>query len=97
MQKTAKELALHPLDTAKARLQMAGGRRAVLADYWDGNYAGSKVRLPHEALPHPSRVASVSEDGGLGATWRVYRTQFSAKSFRREAHSLHLSSRFFSF
>jgi hypothetical protein len=40
VQKTVKELALHPLDTAKARLQVAGGRRAVLGELFAAPYAG---------------------------------------------------------
>lgn len=41
MQKTVKELALHPLDTAKARLQYAGtSRRLVLSELFAAPYAG---------------------------------------------------------
>jgi solute carrier family 25 S-adenosylmethionine transporter 26 len=40
VQKTVKELALHPLDTAKARLQVAGGRRQLLAELFKAPYAG---------------------------------------------------------
>jgi hypothetical protein len=40
VQKTVKELALHPLDTAKARLQLAGGRRAALSELFAAPYAG---------------------------------------------------------
>ncbi|KAL1503415.1 hypothetical protein AB1Y20_011466 [Prymnesium parvum] len=39
-QKTVKELLLHPLDTAKARLQLAGGRRAVLSELFAKPYDG---------------------------------------------------------
>jgi hypothetical protein len=40
VQKTVKELALHPLDTAKARLQLAGPRRKLLAELFRAPYAG---------------------------------------------------------
>ena len=40
VQKTVKELALHPLDTAKARLQVTGGRRAVLRELFATPYDG---------------------------------------------------------
>ena len=41
VQKTAKELALHPLDTAKARLQYVGGsRRLLLGELFAAPYAG---------------------------------------------------------
>ena len=40
VQKTVKELALHPLDTAKARLQFARGRRQVLSELFAAPYAG---------------------------------------------------------
>lgn len=41
VQKTVKELALHPLDTAKARLQVAGGgRRVAVAELFAQPYAG---------------------------------------------------------
>lgn len=40
VQKTAKELVLHPLDTAKARLQFAGNRRMALKELFQDPYAG---------------------------------------------------------
>lgn len=40
VQKTVKELALHPLDTAKARLQVARGRRQLLGELFRAPYAG---------------------------------------------------------
>ena len=40
VQKTVKELALHPLDTVKARLQVATGRRALLSELFAAPYAG---------------------------------------------------------
>jgi len=40
VQKTVKELALHPLDTAKARLQVAGGRRLLLGQLFEAPYNG---------------------------------------------------------
>jgi hypothetical protein len=40
VQKTVKELALHPLDTAKARLQLAGPRRQLFAELFRAPYAG---------------------------------------------------------
>ena len=40
VQKTVKELALHPLDTVKARLQVASGRRALLSELFAAPYAG---------------------------------------------------------
>ncbi|KAL3898639.1 MAG: hypothetical protein SGPRY_012800 [Prymnesium sp.] len=40
VQKTVKELALHPLDTAKARLQYASGRRTALAELFAQPYDG---------------------------------------------------------
>ena len=41
VQKTVKELVLHPLDTAKARLQVAGGRRSMLSgELFAAPYAG---------------------------------------------------------
>ena len=41
VQKTVKELVLHPLDTAKARLQVAGGRREMLlGELFRAPYAG---------------------------------------------------------
>lgn len=40
VQKTVKELVLHPLDTAKARLQVARGRRQLLGELFESPYAG---------------------------------------------------------
>ena len=40
VQKTVKELALHPLDTAKARLQVAGSRSVVLGELFATPYDG---------------------------------------------------------
>lgn len=40
VQKTVKELALHPLDTAKARLQVAGTRRVLMSELLAAPYAG---------------------------------------------------------
>lgn len=39
-QKTVKELVLHPLDTAKARLQFAGNRRMLIRELFADPYAG---------------------------------------------------------
>ena len=40
VQKTVKELALHPLDTAKARMQVGGNRRMLVSELFAKPYAG---------------------------------------------------------
>ena len=66
VQKTVKELALHPLDTAKARLQVPTGRRALLSELFAAPYAGLTPALVSGA-PAASAFFAVKDAVKRGA------------------------------
>ena len=67
VQKTVKELALHPLDTAKARLQVPTGRRALLSELFAAPYAGLTPALVSGA-PAASAFFAVKDAVKRGAS-----------------------------